>query len=433
MASTNPPIRATAYTTYVSVVSQADTKLFKTSVTLATGDVKVSKDGGSFNNIGTLPVEISTTGVLSLALTGTEMTADTVVVLFRDASGAEWADLQLTFHTVAANFDALNTDIDAILADTGTDGVVVASIANGAITAAAIATGAIDADAIADNAIDAGAIASDAITAAKIAAGAITSAKFASGAITADAIAADAIGASELAADAVAEIADAVWDEATTSHTTSGTFGEQVKTDVDAILADTAALPDDGALTTITNNVAAILVDTNELQTDLTNGGRLDLLIDATLADTNELQTDWANGGRLDLIIDATATASALSTVAGYVDTEVASVLTAVDTEVAAIKVVTDALTAAAATKLALSAGTIVTGNAITGTLSTTAFTTDLTEATSDHFNGRIVIFTSGVLTAQASDITDYDGATKTVTVTAMTEAPSNGDDFVIV
>jgi hypothetical protein len=36
-------------------------------------------------------------------------------------------------------------------------------------------------------------------------------------------------------------------------------------------------------------------------------------------------------------------------------------------------------------------------------------------------------------LTAQATDITDYDGATKTVTVTAMTEAPSNGDDFLII
>ena len=33
----------------------------------------------------------------------------------------------------------------------------------------------------------------------------------------------------------------------------------------------------------------------------------------AIVADTNELQTDWANGGRLDLILDATATASALA------------------------------------------------------------------------------------------------------------------------
>lgn len=36
-----------------------------------------------------------------------------------------------------------------------------------------------------------------------------------------------------------AAVADAVWDEATLGHTTSGTFGEQVKTDIDAILADT--------------------------------------------------------------------------------------------------------------------------------------------------------------------------------------------------
>jgi len=70
-----------------------------------------------------------------------------------------------------------------------------------------------------------------------------------------------------------ASIADAVWDEATTGHTTAGTFGEQVKTDVDAILADT-----------------------NEMQGDLTDGGRLDLLIDAILADTNELQGDDVPG-----------------------------------------------------------------------------------------------------------------------------------------
>jgi len=39
-------------------------------------------------------------------------------------------------------------------------------------------------------------------------------------------------------------------------------------------------------------DINAILTDTNELQTDLTNGGRLDLLIDDILADTNELQAD---------------------------------------------------------------------------------------------------------------------------------------------
>lgn len=52
-------------------------------------------------------------------------------------------------------------------------------------------------------------------------------------------------------------------------------------------------------------DINAILADTNELQGDWTNGGRLDLLVDAILADTNELQGDWADGGRLDLLLDA--------------------------------------------------------------------------------------------------------------------------------
>jgi hypothetical protein len=49
-----------------------------------------------------------------------------------------------------------------------------------------------------------------------------------SGAITAGVIATDAIGAAELAADAVAEIADAVWDEARAGHVAAGSFGEGV-------------------------------------------------------------------------------------------------------------------------------------------------------------------------------------------------------------
>lgn len=51
--------------------------------------------------------------------------------------------------------------------------------------------------------------------------------------------------------------------------------------------------------------IDAIETDTNELQGDWANGGRLDLLLDAALADTGELQTDWVNGGRLDLLIDS--------------------------------------------------------------------------------------------------------------------------------
>jgi hypothetical protein len=167
--------------------------------------------------------------------------------------------------------------------------------------------------------------------------------------ITAMSIAADAIGASELAADAVAEIADAIWDEViSTGHATANSAGKivydnvnapiaTVDTVVDGIATDVAAVhvhvdtidahvtADYGAtekaaidllddanglvnihdtvdtvagyldtevaaiLAAVDTEVAAILADTNELQTDLVNGGRLDLLIDAIKAKTDNL------------------------------------------------------------------------------------------------------------------------------------------------
>jgi len=87
---------------------------------------------------------------------------------------------------------------------------------------------------------------------------------------------------------------------------------------------------------------------------------------------------------------------------------------------------------AASAVNLERSASTIVTGKAEAGTLSVTEMTTDLTEATDDHYNGRVLIWTSGVLQNQATDITDYVGATGKLTYTGVTEAPSAADTFVI-
>ncbi len=86
-----------------------------------------------------------------------------------------------------------------------------------------------------------------------------------------------------------------------------------------------------------------------------------------------------------------------------------------------------------AAAQLALAAIGIESGAASAGTLSTTQMTTNLTEVTDDHYNGGVLIWTSGVLNRQRTDITDYDGATKKLTYTAVTEAPSATDTFVIV
>jgi hypothetical protein len=121
------PKKNTAFTFNVALTSQDDTKLFKTSPTLAAGDITVSKDGGDFANIDTLPTQIQTTGVLPVALTADEMNADLVVVLFHDAAGAEWCDAVVTIHTETGTLSEVDTAVDSILADTGTDGVVVAS------------------------------------------------------------------------------------------------------------------------------------------------------------------------------------------------------------------------------------------------------------------------------------------------------------------
>lgn len=81
------------------------------------------------------------------------------------------------------------------------------------------------------------------------------------------------------------------------------------------------------------------------------------------------------------------------------------------------------------------SASTIYPGFVGAGATTTVFKADNITEATADHFNGRVIIFTSGDLKYQATDISDYaavDGYGQ-FTVTALTEAPASGTPFVIV
>jgi K+-transporting ATPase c subunit len=130
---------------------------------------------------------------------------------------------------------------------------------------------------------------------------------------------------------------------------------------------------------------------------------------------------DWGNVENPTTAVDLSGT-----------DIQLVDTATTVTNEVTADAVKISGSTAAA-DNLQASAETIVTGAAEAGTLSTTQMTSDLAEATDDHYNGRIVIWTSGVLANQASDITDYTGSTGMLTFTAVTEAPSAADTFVIV
>lgn len=145
-------------------------------------------------------------------------------------------------------------------------------------------------------------------------------------------------------APSAATIADAVWDEILSGHAVSGSTGEALsaaggagdpwitplpgsysagqagKIVGDYLNASVSSRATQTSVDTIDGIVDAILVDTAEIGAAgagltalasasnlATVAGYLDTEIAAILADTNELQTDWANGGRLDLILDARA------------------------------------------------------------------------------------------------------------------------------
>ena len=100
MASFVPPKRATEFIFYMGLVSQADTKLFQTNPTLAAGDVKVSIDGGANNNLTTLPVVTPASSKnIKVTLSAAEMTGDNIQLIFSDAAGAEWCDVEVNIQT----------------------------------------------------------------------------------------------------------------------------------------------------------------------------------------------------------------------------------------------------------------------------------------------------------------------------------------------
>jgi hypothetical protein len=186
----------------------------------------------------------------------------------------------------------------------------------------------------------------------------------ASGGITAASIATDAIDADALAADAVTEIQNGLATSANQTTILSkllkyvqllarkdAAIATDNATELTAINADGGsgagsfdnatdseqALRDrgDAAWMTATGfstldaagvrsavGLASANLDTQLAAID----DYLDTEVAAILADTNELQTDWANGGRLDLILDARASQTSVDTIDDYIDTEVAAI-----------------------------------------------------------------------------------------------------------
>ncbi len=151
----------------------------------------------------------------------------------------------------------------------------------------------------------------------------------------------------------------------------------------------------------------------------------IDTVVDAIKAKTDNLPADPADAS--DIAAAFSTVNSTLTTIGNYIDTEVS-----------AIKTVTDALTAAAAAKLATSAGQMITftvDNSVLTPTTTQFECDDITEATADHYKDRVVIFTSGALAGQAKAITAYAkvGSNGRFTVGTLTEAPANNDTGIII
>lgn len=230
MPSYVTPKNASAFITYVSLVSQANTKLMQVNPTIASGDFKVSIDGGAFANLATLPTVTPAGGrSVKISLSGAETTGDNIKVECVDASGAEWCDLVLNIQTSARGIDDLtyptvsgrSTDVSAtgevgldwanIGAPTTTVNLSGTTVKTATDIATAVNTVQADTDDIQTRlpaALVSGRIdASVGVTAT----GAITTATFAAGAINAAAIGADAITDAKVASDVtIASVTGAV-------------------------------------------------------------------------------------------------------------------------------------------------------------------------------------------------------------------------------
>lgn len=99
----NPPVKNEDLVIYVPLPSAGDPGSWQANPTIAAGDFKVSKDGGAFANLTTLPDVDPNSGVsVKISLSSTEMNADNVVVTGIDQTAPkEWLDLFITILTTA--------------------------------------------------------------------------------------------------------------------------------------------------------------------------------------------------------------------------------------------------------------------------------------------------------------------------------------------
>lgn len=145
---------------YVGLDSVATAGAFQANPTLASGDVKISKDGGTLANLTTLPTVTPASGKLvKVTVSATEMQAENVAIVFSDASGGEWKDLILNIPTAVRQIDDLATPTNITagtittvtnLTNAPTNGDLTATMKTSVTTAATAATPTVTAGTVSD-------------------------------------------------------------------------------------------------------------------------------------------------------------------------------------------------------------------------------------------------------------------------------------------
>lgn len=135
----------------------------------------------------------------------------------------------------------------------------------------------------------------------------------------------EAIASSGGGGPTAADIADAVWDETLADHLTAGSTGASLNAAGSAGDPWTTTLPGSYTGSQAGKILADILTDTADIaslndlsQADIRtavglSSANLDTQLSNIVADTNELQGDWVDGGRLDLILDARASQTSVN------------------------------------------------------------------------------------------------------------------------
>lgn len=100
----NPPNKNEDFIMYVALEDMNNPGEFKSNPTIASGDWKVSIDGGALSNLTTLPTVTPASGVLvKISLSSTEMNGDNIAIVGIDqTSPKEWADFVLSIPTTSA-------------------------------------------------------------------------------------------------------------------------------------------------------------------------------------------------------------------------------------------------------------------------------------------------------------------------------------------